>query len=265
MSFQKFRLHQLIPAVAVIAASIASPAMAATTNVTQLVTPGLLTLTAPTSASLPSAVTNADADGTSQGAIGTMQVMDNRGTYAGWSLTATTTNFSQVKQPVPSRQGSPAVTSSGSYSGVLNGQYVITITTAGSPGTAQFSYNGLENLSNISIPTNGNVTVGSRGVLVNFGAGAYQVGDQYTIEADQMQPVNIMVTPGTFTTIDGSSSGVHSGSAHQFTSATDSATILSADSGSGFGFYGVTPTMRLTVAARSPIGTYSETLTETLN
>jgi enhancing lycopene biosynthesis protein 2 len=264
MSFRTRNLYKLISVVAVMAI-FTPPAMAATTNITQLVTPGLLTLTAPTSASLPSAVTNADADGTSQGPIGTTQVMDNRGTYAGWSLTATTTNFSQVKPPVASRQGSPTVTSSGSYSGVLNGSYVITITTAGSPGTAQFSYNGLENNANVPVPVSGNVAVGSRGVLVNFGAGAYQVGDQYTVETDQMQPVNIMLTPGTFTTIDGASSGVHSGSAHQFSTTTDSATLLTADSGSGFGFYAITPTMRLTISARSPIGTYSETLTETLN
>jgi hypothetical protein len=92
------------------------------------------------------------------------------------------------------------------------------------------------------------------------------VGDQWTVEADIIQASNLMITPAALATIDGSASGVHLGSAYQFSSTgTDSATIMTADSGSGFGFYSATPALRLTIPARSPIGAYTGTVTETLN
>ena len=267
MIFHKHRPYQLLTGLCVVAATIATslPAGAATTTVSQTVTPGLLTLTSPTSATLPPAQTNADIGATSQGSLGTVQVTDGRGTNAGWSLTATTSNFAQIKSPVPSRTGSPTVTSAGAYTGISNGEYDITITTAGGPGTVKFQYSGVETDTLNTVPADGNVVLGTKGVLLNFGAGSYQVGDKYTVEADTMPANNLMVTPAALTTISGFSNGVHLGSAYQFTSTSDSATLMTADSGSGFGAYSTTPTVRLTIPSRSPVGTYTATLTETLN
>lgn len=265
MIFRKTKLYQLVSAIAIAAAVSNLPVLAASTALDETVTPGLLTLTSPASASLPPVQTNADTDGSAQGSLGTMQVMDNRGTNAGWSLTATASNFGQIKAPVPSRTGSPVITSSGTYLGGTNGQYRITITTGGSAGSAQFQYNGLENDGPQIIPANGSIALGSKGVVLNFGAGSYQVGDTWTVEADTLQASNLTITPAALATVDGSPSGVHLGSAYQFSGTSDSATIVTADSGSGFGFYSTTPTLKLTIPARSPIGTYTATLTETLN
>jgi hypothetical protein len=267
MIFRNRRLYQLMPAALAAAVVLASslPAQAATTTVGQTISPGLLTLTAPASATLPPAQTDADADGSSQGSLGSMQVNDSRGTYAGWSLTATSSNFSQIKSPMPSRTGAPTVTSSGAYTGNLNGQYTITITTGGSLGTAQFQFNGPENDGPKTIPAGGTIALGIKGVVLNFGAGTYQVGDKWTVEADTMPASGVMVTPANLTTLDGSPSGVHLGAVYQFSSTTDSATLLTADSGSGFGLYSATPTLRLTIPARTPVGAYTATITETLN
>ncbi len=63
----------------------------------------------------------------------------------------------------------------------------------------------------------------------------------------------------------GSYAGVQAGSEHKFTNESDSATIMTAASGAGEGWYINTPALTLNLPAALRSGDYVATVTETLN
>ncbi len=237
---------------------------AANTNVDQTINPGLLTLTAPLHATMSSLNADAVHDQASSGSLGTVNVTDSRGTGAGWSLTATASSFTKVDQPIQVRGSDGTLTSSGTYSGSGNGAYIITITHSGSDGSAMFAVSGLADQGPTAV-TSGDVPLGIQGVMVNFHDTSYTAGDQWAINANTIPANQLTITPSAINAMVGAYMGVSAGTAHTFTDSTDSATLMSAAFGSGLGWYTNTPSLSLGIPASTRAGTYTATITETLD
>lgn len=238
-------------------------AASGTTAVTQQVNAGTLNISTAANASLSTVTVNATASQNSSGNLGTMTVTDNRGSGVGWSATATATDFTFINTAVKQSGSNNTVTSGGTYNNSTAGTYTITITTGGSVGTAKFSVSGLESASNQT--TGSGVAIGTHGVTATFGAATYVNGDSWTIRVDTIPVTNFTITPNTFTTVAGSSTGVSNGSAHTFANTSDATMILSASSGNGMGSYSDNPALQLSVPAASYANSYTATITETVN
>ncbi len=99
----------------------------------------------------------------------------------------TVANPSRVGGVRPSRTGSPSVVAFAS--GSLQGDYRVRleVTTGGVPGAAVFRYSldggATWAATTQTVPASGPYTLGTTGLSLNFGAGAYQAGDLYDFEA----------------------------------------------------------------------------------
>ena len=242
------------------------PAGAATTTLTQEITQGTLTMDTSASQAMSSASVSQSSQA-STGSLGTITVTDNRGTGAGWGVTATSTHFVKINNPVMTGGSNNTLTlnSGAAYSDSTQGTYTITIATGGEVGVATFDVTGLETASGVSTGTGTGVAVGSRGVLVDFAAATYVNNDSWTIRVDVIPVTGFKVTPGSVTTITGSSTNVTGGSEHTFTTTSDATSIITASSGYGLGSYSVAPALELTIPANSFANNYTATVTETVN
>jgi len=234
-----------------------------TTQVTQTVNAGTLNLSTSPYATLSAITVNATASQNSTGNLGTLTVTDNRGSGVGWSSTATCSDFTYRNQAVRVAGSNNTVTSGGTYNHSTGGTYTVTITTGGASGVAIFSVSGLESASNQT--TGSAVAVGTRGITATFAAATYVIGDSWTIRVDTIPITNLTLTPNSFTTIAGSSTGVTNGSAHVFLSTADATTILTATSGNGMGSYSDNPALQLAVPAATFANSYTATVTLTVN
>jgi hypothetical protein len=265
------RHHQLISLLLVAAVGlgslISSPAYANSAQVSQLINGGLLALSAPTSVTLGSTLTTFSTSNTTAGSLGTMEADDARGNYAGWSLTASASNFVHIGQSVQTSGSTPTyISTGGSYNGTTAGFYVLTITQGGARGTAQFSVSGLENQAATTIPAvDTDLSIGTHGVMIDFPTATYEVGESWKIPISIIPASALTIQPSTVTAKYGDLTGVHTGAAHTFASTADSATLLSADVGSGFGAYLTTPSLSLQIPPLTPSGFYYATITETIN
>lgn len=236
-------------------------ASAATTTVSQTVNAGTLGLTSGASTSLSSVTIDTSTAQTSTGNLGTVTVTDNRGSGVGWSVTATSTNFTKVNAAVKTAGSNSTVTSGGTYNNATGGTYTITINGGGASGVATFTVSGLE--TQTTTTTGSNIAIGTRGVTATFASATYVIGDQWTIRVDTIPVTGLTHTPGSVTTISGSSTGVTAGSATTFASTSDPATIMTASSGNGMGSYSNNPALSLTIPAATYANTYTATITET--
>jgi hypothetical protein len=263
-----YRLNALLLAIAAGLAMIATgPTYANNVQVTQLINGGLLSLSAPTNVTLGSTLTTFSTSNTTAGSLGTIEADDARGNYAGWSLTATSSNFVHIGQAVQTGGPIPtSVSTGGSYNSTTAGFYILTITQGGPRGTAQVSVSGLENQAAVTIPaTDTDLSIGTRGVIVDFPTSTYETGESWKIPVTIIPASALTVQPGTTTARYGDLTGVHTGAAHAFSSTADSATIMTADIGSGFGAYLNTPSLSLQIPPLTPSGFYFATITETLD
>lgn len=242
-------------------------AATASTTLTQDVTAGSLTISNSGNQSLTSTSVSTSNQNTT-GSLGTITVVDNRGTGAGWSTTATSTHFLFFNSPVTTGGSNNTVTvNTGSTFNQSTGDtYTITISTGGSVGTAKFTVTSRNGDNNATQTTTGTgAAVGADGLLVDFAAATYTTSDSWTIRVDVIPVTGLQVTPGSVTTNSGSSTNVTAGGAHTFSSTSDAATLFSASAGYGLGSYSVTPSLQLTVPANSYANTYTATVTETVS
>ena len=244
---------------------VGSSAFAASTNVNQTINPGQLTLAAPASASLSPVTVNISQPQTSSGSLGTVSVTDGRGTGAGWAVTATASSFARIGSAVRTSgsSGGGNFSSGGTYSGSTGGTYTVTITAGGPMGFAKFAVTGLE--SQTDTTATASASIGTRGVTGNFTSGMFSVGDQWTVTIDTLPVTGLTIAPSVVAIVAGAAAGVSSGQSRAFASDTDPMTLMSASSGSGMGQYSVTPTLSLTIPAGSKSGSYTATITQTLN
>lgn len=240
-------------------------ASSGTTAVSQQVNAGTLNISTTASSSLSSVTVDATTSQNSTGNLGTVTVTDNRGSGLGWSCTATSTHFIKVNAATKISGSNNTVTSdsSSTFSNATGGTYTITITTGGSVGTAKFSVSGLESASNQT--TGAGVAIGTFGVTATFASATYVNGDSWTIRVDTIPVTGLQITPNSFTTIAGSSTGVSNGSVHTFSSTSDATSILTATAGNGMGSYSDNPALQLTVPAATYANSYTATVTLTVN
>jgi hypothetical protein len=242
---------------------LVKPAHAATTTLSQDITGGSLTLSNSGDQSLGSASVSTSNQNTT-GSLGTITVTDARGTGVGWNATATSTHFIKVNSAVKTSGSNNTLTTDGTstYSSATAGTYTITISTGGGVGVAKYDVSGLESASGVT--TGAGVSVGTRGVTVTFASATYVIGDSWTIRVDVIPVTGLRVTPGSLTTIAGSSTSVTAGSQHTFTTTSDATALITAAAGFGLGSYSVTPDLQLTVPANSFANSYTATVTETV-
>lgn len=233
------------------------------TVLTQAVTGGSLTISNDGNHTLGAATVDVT-DQNTTGTLGTITVTDNRGSGVGWNTTATSTNFVKVNAAVKTSGSNTTVTTNtgSTYSANTAGIYTITIANGGSAGVATYDVTGLETASGITTGTG--VAVGTHGVLADFGVATYVTGDSWTIRVDVIPVTGLQVTPGSLTTIAGSSTNVSAGSVHTFSSTADATALITASAGYGLGSYSVAPSVQLTVPANSYANTYTATVTETV-
>lgn len=264
---KKPKYYQLIiSGIVLLSTGFAPAALGASTQVSEQVGNGLLALSAPSTASLSSTLVNFSGPTAATGSLGQIEADDGRGTYVGWSLTATTSNFVHIGQPIQTSGPATTISAGGSYNGAAGGAYTLTITQAGPRGTAQFSVSGLESQSAITIPSvDTDLAIGTHGVLADFPSGTYQMGESWRVPIAVIPASNLTLQPSAASARYGDLTSVHSGIAHSFSGTADSATIMNADIGYGTGAYLNTPTLNLQVPPLSTSGYYFATITETLN
>ncbi|MGI8419070.1 MAG: hypothetical protein ACR2LN_00330 [Candidatus Levyibacteriota bacterium] len=237
---------------------------AASTTVNQQVNQGLLTISSAASANL-SAVTVAAASQNSTGNLGTVTVTDNTGLGNGWTANATCSHF--IKYNSPFRTGGSAgtltVDSTATYNNAVGGTYTITIATGGSVGTATFNVTGPESLTNQT--TGASVSIGARGLVLDFAPATYTTSDSWTIRVDVIPVTGLQITPGTRSANNGAVlTNVTAGSVHTFSSTSDATSLMSATSGYGLGSYYVNPALQLSIPVGSYASSYVATFTETV-
>lgn len=203
--------------------------------------------------------------------LGASTITDNRQTYSGWSLTATTSNFGSIGTPATSSATTPpAITSDGTYNYATDGTYIVTITSAGDNNTCQYKVTGLESTPT-NVPCGGGspVNVGTRGVRVSFPTGTYQLNDSWnvrvhTIPIDSNGYFTIIPNNGSLTAISGSTANAVLGSTHSFTSTSDIAGVVQFNSPDGNGQFTINPDLSLKIPAGTYVGDYTATMTLTL-
>lgn len=238
-------------------------AATASTTLTQDVTAGVLSISNTGTQALSSTAVSISNQNTT-GSLGTITVTDNRGTGVGWSATATSTHFIKYNSPTTTggSNNTLSVHSSATYNNATQGTYTVTITSGGSSGVAQFSISGLETATGLT--TGAAVSAGTRGLVLSFAAATYTTSDSWTIRVDVLPVTGLQLTPGSLTTISGSSTNVTAGSVHTFSSTSDATSLISASTGYGLGSYSVTPSLQLTVPANSYANSYTATVVETV-
>ncbi len=238
-------------------------ATSSSTTLSQDLTSGTLTISNTGGQTLTAGAVSTSSQLTT-GSLGTITLVDNRGTGVGWSATATSTNFIKYNNPVTTggTNDTLSVDSTSTYDSTTGGTYTVTITTGGSVGTAKFDVSGLETATGVS--TGASVSVGTRGLVLDFAAATYTTSDSWTIRVDVIPVTGLQITPGTLTTIAGSSSNVTAGSVHTFTDTADATDLITASSGYGMGSYSVAPALQLTIPASSYANTYTATVVETV-
>jgi hypothetical protein len=263
---QKTSYQKLLAGVATtLVLSFGPAAQAASTAVSQTINQGLLTLTSQPTAAMSSVDADAVHNQTSIGSLGAIDTTDSRGTAAGWSLTATASDFTKVDQPVAAANlGSGTLSSGGVYTGSTSGTYIIRISRGGAVNGAQFSVSGLQGQGPTTIKA-GDMPIGGQGVTLSFGGSNYVAGDQWTVAVGVIPVSNLTLLPSSVVAQVGGPTGVTSGSGHTFSGASDSATIMTADPGEGEGWYTNTPNLSLSIPAATRAGNYAATVTETLN
>ncbi len=237
-------------------------ANAAQTHVRQDVTGGNLTISQTGDeymATVSASVNHQD----TAGDLGTVTVTDNRGSGAGWSATAQSTNFYKYNNPTTT-SGSNTILlgSSTPYATSSGGIYTITIgDTGGTSGVATFDVSGLESANEVL--TGSNVAIGTRGLYVNFNDTDYATGDQWTVRVDTIDVTRFSVTPGSVTTISGSSTNVTGGSLNFFDSTVENVALITAPANYGMGSYSVAPALGLGIPGNSYASEYVARITLT--
>lgn len=237
----------------------------ASTNLTQTVNGGSLTISNTGDQSLSSANVSTSNQNTT-GSLGTITMTDNRGTGVGWSTTATSTEFYKYNTPVKTGGSNNTLSISSAstpWASPSADTYTVTITGGGSVGTATYSVAGTTGDSS-SGTTGADVNAGTHGLKITFASATYTTSDAWTIRVDEIPVTGLQVTPGALTTISGTSTNVTSGSAHTFTTTSDQATLATASSNYGLGSYSVAPSLQLTVPGNSYANSYTATVTETI-
>jgi len=261
-----------------------SEVLAVTTDLSETLSAGTLSVTAPASAAF-AGKTVSSIEQTDTAVIGDsihtnttgIRVLDERGSAAGWSCTTTVTHLTTKGATKLLSGTNNTVDFTGTYDGlcgVLNpcGTFKVEITTGGAVGTAVFKWWDPAGTLTENVTTASTVSL-SNGISVTFGDATYAVGDSWSVAVDVL-PYNydttkgLTITPSAIYADSGSLTGVTAGSSVLMsgTGATsDPATIMTADVNSGLGDYYIDVDLSQTIHPNALAGTYTAVATITVS
>lgn len=255
----------VIAIIALIGVNLSVVAEASSTPITQVVNSGLLSMVPSTKVDLsPATLSHTQGQGSS-GTVGQIAVDDSRGTYAGWSLTATLSNLVSTSAFADDNDNAP-FTVSGTYNGSTDAAYDLT-TGSGSTGThlGQMTYTLNGPGGQTSGTLHQNQQLGSSGLSFTASDIDYPVSTVYHLHVYVIGASNFLVTPKSVMNSIGSLNGVTTGMSRVVGSPTDPITLASAGRGFGDGYYTSGATLILTIPPGAHAGTYSGQIVETLN
>lgn len=242
--------------------------MAATTNLSQLMSAGAKSIGSAASASL----TGLTALHTAQDATGNFATDPKNavGDGAKWDATMTATNFTATSSVITVAGSNSTVGIAGTYDGTYGvadpvKKYTIEITTGGAVGTAIFKWRVDTETWTETITTAASVLL-EKGVSVTFSATTYVIADQWQFGVDVFPYTGLTVTPGSVTADSGSATGLTAGSAGALAGSgvtSDAKTLITGDYYRGMGDYAQTESLSLAVHANPLAGIYSAVVTIT--
>lgn len=145
--------------------------------------------------------------------------------------------------------------------------------TTGAPGSLSLGTPSSATLNAVTINTTAQNGTGSLGTITvtdtrgtNVGWNLTATASNFTSGTHTIAVTNFTINPsnGTLAVISGSGTGVSAGSSHIYTGTSDVASLMTASSGNGNGQYTINPSLTLTVPVGSYAGTYTATITETV-
>lgn len=138
-------------------------------------------------------------------------------------------------------------------------------------GTLSISTPSSASLSSVTLSSsvvNGTGSLGTitvtdqRGTLVGWSLTA--TSTNFVSGGNSILVTNFNIVPGSVTLVQGPANDATAGSSHTFTSTSDATTLMSATSTHGSGIFSVTPSLTLSVPVGSYAGSYTATITETV-
>ena len=220
----------------------AAIAAEATVNFSLMIDSGELTLTSP-SVVVFNGVIASDSSQNTNGVI-SLNVINQRGTNAGWTVSMTSSNFTRMSDVKTLVGNNSTVDFIGTYDGLDGvidplGKFVVEITQAGTVGTAVFKWTDPLGNETMGVLTNTTVSL-SNGVSVTFGNTNYVVGDKWIVLVDVLPYTGLTVDIQSISVNEGSSTGVTSGVSAVLSGTSVSSgplTLMQASRFNGFGDY----------------------------
>lgn len=243
--------------------ALASTSAATTLN--QTISGGLLSLSSTNNAHLDPIVIEHAGINFSRGTLGDVLVDDSRGSNAGWTASATVSNFtSTVGFTHDGAANTPfSLLGQSTNLAATSGTYTLTIVNGGRLGVATYAISG-----QLTTPTTNlaaTQTLGNTGFSFQASDVTYTAGDQFQLKLDIMPVSDLTIAPVAPVATSGSLAGVVAGDSHVFTSPNDPVTLATAANGNGDGLYDLSANLRLDVSPNANPGSYSAIVTETIN
>ena len=234
--------------------------------ITQVISPGSLTLQASDHAELSPVILSHTQGRTSTGVLTQATIDDSRGIAAGWSATATVSNLVSYGT-FTDENGQPGpFTVHGTYAGNDDTDFTITLGNANSgPGLGQIGYE----LTQSSITTNSILLptqlLGSSGLSFDAPDITYERWSVYHLHIHVIPATGLTITPTAITTLAGQSDQVVGGTAHTLSSVNDPVMLATAGIGSGEGLYQIGADLQLAIPSGTHPGIYNGVIIETIN
>lgn len=204
-----------------------------------------------------------------------IEVIDTRGTGAGWSATMTVTHLTTRAEIKKLAGNNSTVDFTGTYDGVgaalLPATFIAEITASGSETTAKFKWTDPNGALTENATAAASVEL-SNGISVTFGEADYAIGDKWSVGVDAFHynydtVKGLIATPSAVYVKSGSPEGVTAGSEELMigTGATSYAkTLMIAATNAGSGDYFIDIGLSQMIHAYSLSGSYTSTATITV-
>jgi hypothetical protein len=247
--------------------SVALPALADNTSLAQVIGPGLLTLTAPDHALLSTITLNHAQNQTSSGSLGPTTIDDSRGSYVGWTVSATASNLVSYGT-FTSDSGDPSpFSASGNYTPRSDVDYTLKLGNGSRGlGLGKMDYTLY---AGASIIVSGSIAasqpIGATGLNLIASDTNFTPLGTYHLHVHVIPISGLTITPVGVATISGAADGVTAGTAHTLTGTNDPVTLVSSPAGYGGGLYQAGANLSLAIPANAQPGVYSGQIIETIN
>ena len=247
---------------------------AATTNMDVSLSAGALSVTSSGTSTLSGLTVSTSAQ-TATGTIASVNVIDTRGSGAGWSVVITSQHFTTraAHKNLVDVDNDGISGFTGVYDGLLGvldppGTFIVEITASGTVGVAVFQFTDPLGNTTSSLTTAATSSL-NNGIVVDWDDGVtYDVGDKFSAAVDLFPYTGLTVTPGSITANSGTSTSITAGSTEALTGSdvTSAAkTLMAAAVNSGFGDFSQAPSLSLSVHANSLSGSFVADATITVS